>query len=202
MSRFTRIVLLITALASLLAAMSSTAGAVTWTNEGATSFHATGVGGGRHVGSNTVSCTGATATGTAPMDVTGATYSMTGTLTFAPCSLVGQSTVVDCNYTFTGLVFSGATLGGVTSGNMDLTCDERLTPSGIGLCHIGGSTVVHYVNPSVAGGTGRLTFTTSNTLVESNFGTTSCPLGTGNITLTHQALTTTAGFTPVLIRHA
>jgi hypothetical protein len=201
MNRLTRIVLLITALTSLLAAMSSTAGAVTWTNTGNTAVHATGVGGGLHLGGNTFSCTGATATGTAPADVTGAVYSVTGTLTFSPCSLVGQSTTIHCNYTLTGVTHTGGALGGVTGIVADVTCDIRLTV-GIGLCHISGSTPGHYVNPAAAGGTGRLTLTTSTTLVVSNFGSTNCPLGTGPGTLTHQALTTTVGATPIINRDA
>jgi hypothetical protein len=202
MNRLTRIVLLITALTSLLAAMSSTAGAVTWTNTGNTAVHATGAGGGLHLGSNTFSCTSSTATGTAPADQTSAVYSVTGTLTFSPCSLVGQNSTIHCNYILTGVTHTGGALGGVTGVNADVTCDLRLAATGTGLCHISGSTAGHYVNPVAAGGTGRLTLTTTNTLVVSNFGTTSCPLGTGNATLTHQALTTTVGATPIINRDA
>jgi hypothetical protein len=202
MSRFTRAVIALTALASSLALMSSTAGAVTWTNEGAGSFHATGGGSQRHLSANTFSCTGATATGTAPADSPSSTL-MTGTLTFSPCSLAGQNTFIHCNYTLTGLVFSGAALGGVTGGIVDMTCDERISASPQpGLCHISGSTPVQYTNPTVAGGTGRLTFLQSSTLIVSNFGTTNCPWGTGNMTWTEHALTTTAANTPILVRHA
>jgi hypothetical protein len=199
MNRFARFTVLIATLTSLFAAVSSSAGAVTWTNEGATAVHATGAGGALHVGANTMSCTGATTTATAPMHSALTPYLVTGTITYSPCSLVGQNSTVHCNYTLTGLTHSGSTLGGVTGVNLDLTCDQRLTPSGFGLCHISGSTSGSYINPSVAGGTGRLTLNTTNTLVVSNFGSTSCPLGTGPATLTHQQLTTTVGATPILL---
>jgi hypothetical protein len=197
MSRFTRIVLLITALASSFAVMSASAGAVTWTNTGNTAVHATGAGGALHVGSNTLSCTGVTATGAAPAGG-GVTYAVTGTATFSPCSLVGQSWRIACTYILTAQSHTGGVFGGATSVNADLTCDLRLTAGDIGLCHINGSTPGHYVNPSALGGTGRLTLTTSSTLVVSNFGSANCPFGTGTGTLTHQALTTTVGATPII----
>jgi hypothetical protein len=198
MSRFARFAVLVAALTSLFAVMSSSAGAVTWTNTGNTLAHATGIGGALHVGSNTLPCGGATASGTAPAHSAAAVYHVTGTITFQPCSLVGQSTIVHCTYTLTGLVHTGGVFGGVTGGNADVTCDARLAATGTGLCHISGSTAGHYVNPAAAGGTGRLTLTTTNTLVVSNFGSTSCPLGTGNGTLTHLQLTTTPGATPII----
>jgi hypothetical protein len=198
MSRFARFAVLVAALTSLFAIMSSSAGAVTWTNEGATAVHATGLGGALHVGVNTLSCTGATATGTAPMHGLNA-YSVTGHVVFTPCSLVGQNTFVSCNYTLTAQTHTGGTLGGVTGGIADVTCDARLESGSIGLCHISGSTTGSYINPSTATGTGRLTLNTTSTLVVSDFGSTNCPLGTGNGTLTHQVLTTTAGFTPIIL---
>jgi hypothetical protein len=202
MSRIARFAVLVAALASLFAVMSSTAGAVTWTNEGNTQIHATGAGGRLHIGANTLACTGATATGDAPVHSAAATYVATGHVIFTPCTLVGQSTFVSCSYSLTGAAFTGATLGGVTTGAADVTCDARLEAGGIGLCHIEGSTAASYTNPSAAGGTGRLTLSTSTTLTVTNFGSTNCPLGTGTGTLTHQQLTTTAGFTPILVRHA
>jgi hypothetical protein len=197
MSRFARFFVLIAALTSLFAVTSSSAGAVTWTNTGNTAVHATGVGGGLHVGSNTLSCTGATATGTAPAGG-GSTYSVTGNVTYSPCSLVGQSTTVHCSIALTASFHIGGIFGGSTSLSIDVSCDVKLTFGSIGLCHISGSTPGSYINPSAAGGTGRLTLNTSSTLVVSNFGSTSCPLGTGPGTLTHQALTTTVGATPII----
>jgi hypothetical protein len=197
MSRFARFAVLVAALTSLFAVMSSSAGAVTWTNTGSTAVHATGLGGGLHVVNNTLSCTGATASGTAPAHGL-TTYDVTGTVVFSPCTLVGQATTVHCSFTLTALTHTGGVFGGVTGGNADVTCDARLTSTGTGLCHISGSTAGHYVNPSAAGGTGRLTLTTSTSLVVSDFGSTHCPLGTGNGTLTHQQLITTAGATPII----
>jgi hypothetical protein len=195
--RIARFAVLVAALASLFAVVSSSAGAVTWTNTGNTTVHATGVGGALHVGANTLSCTGATATGTAPAGG-GSTYSVTGNVTFQPCTLVGQNTFVSCSYTLTAQTHTGGIFGGTTGGTADVTCDAKLTSGSIGLCHISGSTVGSYINPSAAGGTGRLTLNTSSTLVVSNFGSTNCPLGTGTGTLTHQALTTTVGATPII----
>jgi hypothetical protein len=197
MNRLTRIVLLITALTSLVTVASSPAGAVTWTNTGNTAVHATGAAGTLHVGANSLSCTGATATGTAPAGG-GSTYAVTGTATISPCSVVGQSMFYACTYTFTALTHTGGVFGGVTGGTAHVTCDLRLTGGGTGLCHISGSTPGRYVNPSAAGGTGRLTLTTSSTLVVSNFGSTACFLGTGAGVLTHQVLSTTVGFTPII----
>jgi hypothetical protein len=206
MSRFTRVVMVLTALASSLAAMSSTAEAVTWTNEGATSFHATGIGGARHLpGGINVNfhCTGETATGTAPMHTSTNTI-MTGTLTLAPCSHQGLSSSIHCSYTMTGVNFTGSTLGGVTNALVDLTCDERLTTApGWALCHINGTVPAQYSNPTVAGGTGRLTFHHSTALTQSDLGMGICQGGTAVVTWDdHVLTTTTSDTTPIFFRHS
>jgi hypothetical protein len=197
MSRIARFAVLVAALTSLFAVMSSAAGAVTWTNTGNTTVHATGIGGTLHGPGGPVACTGATATGTAPAGG-GSTYSVTGNVTFQPCLLAGQNTFVSCSYTLTATSHTGGVFGGTTNGDLDVTCDAKLTAGSVGLCHISGVTTEHYVNPPGAGGTGTFTLLPSNALVLSNFGTTSCPIGTGTITLTHQALTTTVGATPII----
>jgi hypothetical protein len=203
MSRIAHIAVFIAALTSLFAVMSSTAGAVTWTNEGATALHATAGHGVLHVVNNALTCQGGTASGTAPAHSAASTYTVTGTATFNPCTIAGQSTFIHCNYSLTGTAFAGATLGGVTAGNLDVTCEARLSAgTQLKLCHIWGSTPISYTNPTVAGGTGRLTLTQSSTLNVSNGGATSCPLGTGNATLTETGFTTTVGSTPILTRHA
>jgi hypothetical protein len=203
MSKFSRIVVLVTALASLFAVMSSTAGAVTWHNEGSTTFHATG-------GAATLSFTGAgspttlpcaasTATANAPVGTfTSAVYRVTGTLRFTPCSLIGQSTYVDCTFTLTALTWSA----GVTAGPVDVTCDARLEVGNVGLCHVDGSTPGSYTNPS--GLTpGRFTLTSPSTLTVTNFGSTSCPIGTGSDHLTEHTLNLTPGTAgPIITRTA
>jgi hypothetical protein len=194
MSRIARIAVFIAALTSLFAVMSSTAGAVTWTNTGATALHATAGHGVLHIGSNGLTCQAATATGTAPAHSAASTYAVTGTVVFTPCSLAGQATFIDCNYTLTGTNWAS----GVTVGGLDVTCDVRLD---IGtqpkLCHISGSTPGSYNN-----GNGVLTLTQSSTLQIFNASPATCPLGTGTGTLTEQTFTTTAANRPILTRHA
>jgi hypothetical protein len=198
MSRIARFAVLVAALASLFAVMSSSAGAVTWTNTGTSTVHATGVGGTLHVGVNHLVCTGATANGTTSPSG-GTTFDVTGTVTFTPCVLAGQNTFVSCSYTLTALSHTGGVFGGTTAGNADVTCDAKLEASPQpGLCHISGATAGSYVNPAAAGGQGRLTLNTTSTLVVSNFGSTACPLGTGAGTLTEQSLFTTTANTPIL----
>src|ERR1044071_3993997 len=81
MSKFARLVVLVTALSSLFAMLSSTAGAVTWHNTGGTSFHATGGPMTYSRASVSLTCSGSTATGAAPGGSTGAQhYNITGTL--------------------------------------------------------------------------------------------------------------------------
>lgn len=197
MSKFSRVVVLVTALASLFAVTSSTAGAVTWTNSGGTAFHATGGPSSLSVGVNSLACGGATATGTAPMSSSTSTIA-TGTMTLSPCTLVGQNMFWHCNYTLTGSTF----LAGVTSGAVDLTCDERLTAAPANsVCHLSGSNPVTYINPSGAT-PGRITFSASTTLTITN-GNVACPLGTGNASITEWTLNiTSVAQSPVLARDA
>lgn len=150
MNTFSRLVVLAVMVASSLAALSSSAGAVTWHNTGSTAFTATGglwtltVTG--STGTTTVSCTATSATGTAPGGSTVApTYTIPGTLVFSPCTFVGQNSYVHCGYSFTGLVESA----GATAGTIDLSCTLRLTASNTPMCRIAGSTFVNYYNPSV-----------------------------------------------------
>jgi hypothetical protein len=208
MSRIARFAVLVAALMSLFAVMSSAASAVSWDNSGSTTFTATGTGGTLSVGSNNLVCTGATATGAAPASTAGATYSVTGTVTFSPCTIIGQSSTVACNYTLTGTTFASP----VTSGQADVTCDAKLTATGTNICHISGQTPGHYTN-ATASVAGKLTLTASNTLVVSHSnGTTSCSAfgvptgGTATGSLTHQSFTVTNGspttLGPILTRTA
>jgi hypothetical protein len=129
---------------SLLGAMSSAAGAVTWTNTGDTAFTATAGPGTFSVTTTSLSCTGADAsgtTGTAPF--TGAIWSaMSGTATFTGCRLAGITTTMDCPYVLTASSFSA----GVTSGNLDVTCD--VYQGGFNICHGVGPVPGSHTNPS------------------------------------------------------
>jgi hypothetical protein len=194
MSRIARIAVFIAALTSLFAVMSSTAGAVTWTNTGATAVHATTGHFALHVGVNPVTCQAGTMSATAPAHSAASTYAATGTITFTPCTLAGQSTFYDCNYTQTGTNWAM----GLTVGTLDVTCDVRLhAGTQLKLCHLAGSTPYSYNNS-----TGALTLTQSSTLVISNALPATCPLGFGTATLTETTFTTTAANRPILTRHA
>ncbi|WP_445148327.1 hypothetical protein [Baekduia sp. Peel2402] len=200
MSKIARIVVLVTALTSLFAVMSSTAGAVTWTNTGSTVIHATGVGGRLSVGANNLDCTGTTASATAAASFVGAVYSVPGTVTFSPCTLAGQNTYVHCGFTLTGSAFAEP---GFTTGVADVTCVARLTANNAALCHIEGSTVGHYINPTAATSTpGKVTLTTSTSLTTTNATGSSCLLGTGPSHLSEQTITvTTVAGSPIITRH-
>ncbi|WP_445148267.1 hypothetical protein [Baekduia sp. Peel2402] len=189
MSRISRLVVLVTALASLMGLVSATAGAVTWHNTGNSAFTATGGPATLSVGSNNLACSASSATGTAPLGSFGLTvYSATGTITFSPCTVSGQSTYVDCGYRTTGFSFAAP----VTSGNADVNCVARLTASNTALCNITGTTPGQYTNPS---GTskGKATGLTSGTgLTVSHSSGTSCLLGTGPAHLSEQTITITS----------
>jgi hypothetical protein len=189
MSKFSRIVVLVTALASLFAVMSSTAGATTFTNTGGTSFHA--VGGAatltptRHpgVGSN-LTCLTSTWTGTLSA---GAFTSVTGTATSSSCSLSGNPAHIGCTYTLTPVAWTNATQA-ITSGSAAVTC--TMSVGGVPLCHIEGNTPGHYFNPDPPNTVGRLTLTASSSLqVTHSNGASSCsallgttPSGPGHLT--------------------
>jgi hypothetical protein len=193
MSKFSRIVVLVTALASLFAVMSSTAGATTFTNTNAsgTSFHAIGGAGTlavtRHpgVGSN-LTCTASTGTGSIPF---GTFTSVSGTVNFNPCSLAGTPSTVACSFVLTPTVFNAGSPA-VTNGTAAVNCTASV--GGVALCKINGNTPGHYINPGAAAG--KVTLTSSSTLtVTHNSGTTCSALlgtttsGTGH--LTEQTLT-------------
>jgi hypothetical protein len=196
MRKLSRIVVLVTALASLSAVLSSTAGAVTWTNSGGTGFQATGGAGWLIVAQNALVCDHSAASGTAPMSTTTSTI-IAGTVVFSPCVLVGVPTFMHCNYTVTASGLSG----GVTSGAADMTCDIRVTASPFySICHVSGSTPITYTNPSGAT-PGKLTFLTSTTLVVAN-GDVACPLNPGTGTWSEQTVNvTTVASSPVFARH-
>jgi hypothetical protein len=197
-------------LALSFAALSSTAGAVTWHNTGAEAFHADGnllrwfitpPGGG--IG---LTCNGAsTATGTAPVGTFSSAYSITGTLTNTPCDFSGASLeYFQCDYRFTAST-QGATVPLVTSGAVDLTCQFRSRVADFVYCHWAGATLGQYTNPA-AGTPGRLTLTATAAMTVTNVTTTSCSpfLGTATSSTGHlseRSFTLTTGG-PFLTRTA
>jgi hypothetical protein len=147
MNGIARFAVLVAALASLFAVLSSTAGAVTWDNSGSTSFTATGGPGTLAVtgsgGTNNLTCLNSTAVGTAPADLTGPTYLITGTVVFGgPCKITGVNSYVDCSYTLTGASSSW----GMTSGPLDVTCRAGFVGAAA-ICHISGTAYAEYYNP-------------------------------------------------------
>jgi hypothetical protein len=123
MSKLSRLAVLVVGLMSLFGVLSSSAGAVSWDNSGATAFTAsTGPGTLTSTGVP-LSCSGATATGTAPATAISLTYFVSGTVTFNGCKLSNIATVVECGYTWTGLTQDGVGMGSIITGSVDVTCD-------------------------------------------------------------------------------
>jgi hypothetical protein len=174
MRRITRLAVLAAATMSLLGALTSTAGAVTWHNSGSTTFTATA---GTATLSSTgawISCLGATATGTAPATTVGIVYSISGTATFSSCILSGIATGLDCAYTFTATLQGS----GYTQGSHDLTCG--VYQFGALLCRISGSRFGEYQNQGTFT-SARLGFWSGATLVSQNGPIGTCPLGNGDV---------------------
>jgi hypothetical protein len=170
MSKIARLAVLVAALASLFAVMSSSAGATTFTNSGATSFHGTGTGGTLGITNGSGGVSNLTCTGTDVIGVLGSgTFNFVlGNVTFAPCLLVGLHTKVACSYTWTASTFAS----GVTSGKAAVDCVASLATSPFtALCDITGLTNLSYTNPGTAG---RFTLLASNTLVVTNHTDASC----------------------------
>lgn len=150
MSRISRLVVLATALASLCGTLSSTAGAVTWTNDGATSFTATGNPGTWSSTGVSTSCLGADVSGTAPASSTATTYLVSGTVILTSCVFAGSPSSIHCNYTWTATTV----VQPIVTGNVDWTCGIYI--SNTKLCHLHGVDHVVYTNEAAT-----WTFTTS-----------------------------------------
>src|SRR5689334_10859893 len=104
MSRIMRVAVLVTALMSFFAVLSSTAGAVTWHNTGSTAYTATSGPMTLSVGANIFACTGSSDTGTAHSGSTvGAHVNWMVTRRWNPCTLVGQATSMHCVLEYTGI---------------------------------------------------------------------------------------------------
>ena len=191
MTRAMRVVVLVTALMSLFAAVSTTAGAVTWHNTGDTAFTATGGAATPAATGESVTCSSSDfrgTTGASPF--VGATWAAaTGTGAFTGCKLAGVTTAITCAYTFTATAWAAGPPS-VTSGVADATC--ALAQGGVTVCHIEGATPGTYTNPS---GTtkGKLTLSASNTLKTTNPASGTCPLGNGDpFSLTMQTINVTS----------
>jgi len=197
MSKITRLAVLVVGLMSLFGIMSATAGAVTWHNTGSTNFTATAGNGTLSSTGVTLTCTGSDASGDAPTGSTVANiYTVRGTATFTGCLLSNIPTHVHCGYTLTGSTQPSA---GVTTGDVDVTCD--VSQFGTKICHIAGSDHGIYTNP--VSGVGSLTLTTGGNLRTSNPPTGTCPLGNGDLAhLSETTFRTTSASPPVITRTA
>jgi hypothetical protein len=167
MSRISRLVVFVTALASLFGVMSSTAGAVTWTNHGGTHFTATGGQGTLTSTGVIIQCTGADATGFAPMHGAVDPFVVSGSITFTGCLAAGSPATIDCSYALT----ARAVVQPIVTGDADFTCGVSI--SGTKLCHIEGSAHAQYTNEI-----GTLQTTTSTSLRVTG---ASCPVGSNDI---------------------
>jgi hypothetical protein len=197
MSRIARFGVLVAALMSLFAVLSSSAGATQWHNAGGTNFTGTAGVGTLSVTGVNLSCTGADATGDAPAFSSALTYAATGTATFTGCKISGIPHSVTCSYSLT---VTNAAVNHVFTGSADATCDVRDT-SGFKVCHIEGSTPGTYRNAET-GLTAQLVLTTSTTLRTTNGDAThNCPLGAGEPAhLTPQTFNVTSSPAPTIVR--
>jgi hypothetical protein len=195
MSKIGRMCVLVASLMSFCGVMSSTAGAVTWSNDGGTSFTATGGPRTFSGGGLSLSCASSDATGTAATGpFTGAIWvgAASMTATYTGCTVAGITTHHHCAFTFTAAAQSVPT---VTNGNLDVTCD--MTQGATKLCHFEGSTAVHYITPPDA----RFILTESATLRTTSVPPGNCPLGNGGATtMTQQIITLTSPNPPTFTR--
>jgi hypothetical protein len=192
MNRTTRLIVLVTALMSVFAATSSTAGAVTWHNSGDTSFTATG--GPTSISGNgkTLSCTSSDVTGTTGTSpFTGAvwTAAASGSAQFTGCSLAGATVAVTCTYTGNAATWAVGPPT-VTNGNVGVFCTSTI--GGALLCITEGSTAGSYTNPAgTTNGHGTLPASSSVTVTNGPGG--SCALGNNStVSITPMTLTLTA----------
>lgn len=189
MSRISRLVVLVTALASLLGLVASTAGAVTWRNDASTSFTATGGQGTLTSAGVGIICSNGDASGNAPADFTGNTYSVPGTILFTGCTIAGSAASIECGYTLTATTL----VGSIVTGNADFTCG--LYTGVTKLCHIAGVAHAQYTNPHPAP-PGTLVVTATSGLTVSG---ASCPAA-GSGTLTQLDFRTTSATPPTITR--
>jgi hypothetical protein len=198
MSRISRVVVLVAALMSVFAVVSSSAGAVsTWKSTNTTAFTADGTAGSLSGNGKTLSCTGSTATGAvSALDFTGAvwTNAVHGNVTFSGCVLAGTPYAVTCTYSLTATSISGTQVGGTVGLNSPDGCTA--TVGGVSACRIEGAIPGTYDNPPDA----KLTIPAASLTVTNGTGTT-CPLisGTSGVgSLTAQTFTITGANAPTI----
>ena len=199
MSRIARLAACVAALMSLFAALSSTAGAVTWHNTGSTSYTATGGPITISRGSVSLSCSGSTATGTYPGgSIVAPDVTYIQTVYYSPCTLSGQNAALHCVLGRTGYAF----MVGIQILLLNRFCETVLVATGTKLCVMKGTSNGSYTNPSGATH-GRFTDNATAALTVTN-SVNPCPLGTGSGSMTHETLTVTGGspswFGPVIDR--
>jgi hypothetical protein len=198
MSRISRLVVLMTSVAAVVAAMAGTASAVTWHVGGTGTFTATG-GQATLSGTGNQVCPGLTVTGTYTAgSFAGATYSgVTGTATYQGCVFAGQSTEVTCSYVLTAT--AQPTITTTTTGTADVTCGVTLS-NGVKICHIEGTVPGTYTNNASSADT--VVRATSSSLRTTGAG---CPIGSNDIvhiSPTTLTLTSNGGNGPDIVRTA
>jgi hypothetical protein len=198
MSRISRVVVLVAALMSMCAVLSSSAGAVsTWKSTNTTAFTADGGPLSLSGNGKTLSCTGATATGAATaLDFTGATWNnaIHINITLHVCILAGTPYAVTCTFTIHFQIIIGITIGGTGDLNAPNGCTA--TVGGVSACRVEGQAPASYDNPPDA----KLTIPAASLTVTNGTGTT-CPLITGTSgtgALTAQTFTITGANAPTI----
>lgn len=175
MSKLACFAVLVAALLSLLAVVSSTAGAVTWDNSGNTDFTATA---GPWTLTSTgipLACGGWDIAGKTTTPLAGVGVPLIDiTAKSTDCTLSGQPYFYDCGSTFT----ANAQIGAVTTGVLDITCSVYI--AGVRICHVEGAVSSTYTNPS--GAVAGLLATSTATNLRTTNGVANCPLGSGDVT--------------------
>jgi hypothetical protein len=189
MSKFTRLVVLISGLMVLCGIAVPTAGAASWTNSGDTAFTATTGPSTLTANGTTLICTGGTMTGTAPASAAGPTYPASGSLNYSGCRLAIIGVAVSCSWTFLGTSVSGPIPLRV-SGTIAVNCTVT------GGCRISGTVTVTYTNPIPGITSGSFFISANQSLVVSGVG---CVLGSGAAAKTAEVWNFIAGL-PARIR--
>lgn len=173
MSKIARFAVLVAALLSLFAVLSSTASAVTWHNTGNTAYTATITSGTLSVTSANFVCNGGVMTATvASAPFVGNVWTAeTGTATFTACS-GGVNLTIDCSFTATAISWTNLSPA-VTHASVDTTCGAYV--GGALVCRIEGRIPSAATNP-IGGTPGTVTSQTGPGLTVTN-GAGSCPLG-------------------------
>jgi hypothetical protein len=188
MSRIGRMCVVVASLLSVFGVVSSSVGAVTWSNDGGTSFTATGGPRTLSGGGLSLICSGSDVAGTAATGpFVGTVWSaLSGSTRFTGCTIAGITTEQNCTWTFTAT----GHLPPVTNGISDTTCET--TQGATKICHFEGSQPAHLIQH----GDMRLILTESLTLTATSVPPGNCPLGNGVLATTSQSTETFISFNP------